>query len=99
MYNIKFGVSVSRSSFAANSFVNKVLPYLSVNFKDATDLRSNKFKSLIFRYVGIDKDYVEEVENEIALPSYGVFNVRYLNSNHVFQEYCRNSLSNFHQLH
>ena len=87
LYNIKFGVSVSRSSFAANSFVNKVLPYLSINFKDATDLRSNKFKSLIFRYVGIDKDYVEEVENEIALPSYGVFNVRYLNSNHGFKKH------------
>ena len=81
LYNIEFGLFMSRSSFAEDSFVRKTLPYLSFNFKDATNLRSNKFESLNLRYVGIDKDYVETFGNEMALPSYGVFNIRYLNSN------------------
>lgn len=82
-----FGVLVSRSSFAENSFVTKTLPYLSFNFKDAKNLRSNKFKSLILRYVGIDKDYIETIGNQIALPSYGIFNVRYLNSKRGFKKH------------
>ena len=81
LYNIEFGLFMSRSSFAEDSFVRRTLPYLSFNFKDATNLRSNKFESLNLRYVGIDKDYVETFGNEMALPSYGVFNIRYLNSN------------------
>ncbi len=80
LYNIEFGLFMSRSSFAEDSFVRRTLPYLSFNFKDATNLRSNKFESLNLRYVGIDKDYVETFGNEMALPSYGVFNIRYLNS-------------------
>ena len=87
LYNIMFGVLVSRSSFAENSFVTKTLPYLSFNFKDAKNLRSNKFKSIIFRYVGIDKDYIETIGNQIALPSYGIFNVRYLNSKRGFKKH------------
>ena len=87
LYNIQFGVSVSRSSFAENSFVTKLRPYMSFNFKDASNLRSNEFKSLILRYVGIDKDYVEPTEDEMALPSYGVFNIRYLNSNRGFKKH------------
>ncbi len=81
LYNIEFGLFMSRSSFAEDLFVRRTLPYLSFNFKDATNLRSNKFESLNLRYVGIDKDYVETFGNEMALPSYGVFNIRYLNSN------------------
>tara|TARA_B110000977_G_scaffold191393_1_gene263469 strand:+ start:945 stop:3734 length:2790 start_codon:yes stop_codon:yes gene_type:complete len=81
LYNIEFGLFMSRSSFAEDSFVRRTLPYLSFNFKDATNLRSNKFESLNLRYVGIDKDYVDTFGNEMALPSYGVFNIRYLNSN------------------
>lgn len=81
LYNIEFGLFISRSSFAEDSFVRRTLPYLSFNFKDVTNLRSNKFESLNLRYVGIDKDYVETFGNEMALPSYGVFNIRYLNSN------------------
>ena len=87
LYNIEFGLFMSRSSFAENSFVTRTLPYLSFNFKDATDLRSNKFKSLNLRYVGIDKDYVETIGNEMVLPSYGVFNIRYLNSNRGYKKH------------
>ena len=87
LYNIKFGLFISRSSFAENSFVSKTLPYLSFNYRDSKNLRSNKNKSLIFRYVGIDKDYVESNSNETTLPSYGVFNIRYLNSNHGFKKH------------
>lgn len=87
LYNIKFGLFISRSSFAENSFVSKTLPYLSFNYRDSKNLRSNKNKSVILRYIGIDKDYVESTNNETALPSYGVFNIRYLNSNHGFKKH------------
>ena len=87
LYNIEFGVFMSRSSFAENSFVTRTQPFISFNFKDAKNLRSNKFESLKFRYVGIDKDYVETVEDKMALPSYGVFNIRYLNSNRGYKKH------------
>jgi len=57
LYNIKYGISISRSSFAENAFVTKSVPYLSFNFRNASDLRSNGFKTLNIRYVGIEKDF------------------------------------------
>ena len=87
LYNIKYGVSVSRSSFAKNAFVTKTVPYLSFNFRNASDLRSNAFKKLNIRYVGIEKDFTTSETSESTGPPYQIFNIRYLNSYNGFKKY------------
>ena len=89
LYNINYGISVSRSSFAENAFVTKTVPYVSFNFRNASDLRSNTFKSLNFRYVGIDKDFASTNDSESTTPPYQIFNIRYLDSNNGFKKHQR----------
>tara|TARA_B110000037_G_scaffold80251_2_gene95695 strand:+ start:6953 stop:9751 length:2799 start_codon:yes stop_codon:yes gene_type:complete len=89
LYNIKYGISVSRSSFAENAFVTKSVPYLSFNFRNASDLRSNGFKTLNIRYVGIEKDFTNSNEAESTGPPYQIVNIRYLDSDNGFKKYGR----------
>ena len=60
LYNIKFGLFISRSSFAENSFVSKTLPYLSFNYRDSKNLRSNKNKSVIYNGVETTLSKIED---------------------------------------
>lgn len=87
LYNIKFGAYVSRASFSENSFVTKSLPFFMFNFKNASDLRSNSFKRLSFRYVGIEKKSSQQLDNRLGQPSYQVFNIRYLESDPGFKKF------------
>ena len=89
LYNIRFGMAVSYASFAENAFVTKTVPYLDFNFREAKDLRSNQFKSLNFRYVDIQKDFIEVQDDEIIAPPYKVFNIRYLDGYNGFKKYHR----------
>jgi hypothetical protein len=89
LYNIKYGISISRSSFAENAFVTKSVPYLSFNFRNASDLRSNGFKTLNIRYVGIEKDFTNSNEAESTGPPYQIVNIRYLDSDNGFKKYGR----------
>ena len=59
LYNINFGMAITHASFAEDAFVTKTVPYVNFNFRDASNLRSNELKSLSFRYVGIEKDFVK----------------------------------------
>ena len=85
--NINFGMAITHSSFAENAFVTKTVPYVNFNFRDATNLRSNELKSLSFRYVGIEKDFVEVKDDEAVAPPYKVFNIRYIDANNSFKKY------------
>jgi len=85
--NINFGMAITHSSFAENAFVTKTVPYVNFNFRDATNLRSNELKSLSFRYVGIEKDFVEVKDDEAVAPPYKVFNIRYIDDNNSFKKY------------
>ena len=87
LYNINFGMAVTHSSFANDAFVTKTVPYVNFNFRDASDLRSNKLKSLSFRYVGIEKDFVEVEDDDAVAPPYRVFNIRYIDANNGFKKY------------
>ena len=57
------------------------------NFKNASDLRSNSFKRLSFRYVGIEKKSSQQLDNRLGQPSYQVFNIRYLESDPGFKKF------------
>jgi len=81
LYKVTYGFSGSTSSFAPNLFFRKITPFLTFNFRDHTDFRSNKFQALNFRHVDISRD---EDKNNISgniQPDYKVFNVRYINTN------------------
>jgi len=81
LYLIYYGLGASYSSYAEDLFVSVFTPIFSLNFKDNSDYRSNKREFLNFRYVDINKD--DDVLNisDSNEPNYGVFNVRYVNSN------------------
>ena len=81
LYNIIFGVTASYTSFANDAYVSIVSPNLTFNFRDDKDFRSNKMKSLNFRYVDISRFHSESSIILTEEPDYGVFNIRYLDAN------------------
>ncbi len=81
LYRIYYGLGASYSSYAEDLFVTKLTPNISFYFKDNSDLRLNKREILNFRYVNINRD--EDINNilDVTEPNYGVYNIRYVNSN------------------
>ncbi|WP_369970988.1 metalloprotease [Psychroserpens sp. XS_ASV72] len=86
LYAVTYGVRSSYSSFAEEAFVTRISPSLLLNFRDGNDFRSDKFKSLNFRFLSIRRDVgdetIFEVDNDIVQePDYSVFNIRYVTGN------------------
>lgn len=81
LYYINYGVVASYSSYAPDLFVKQITPSLTFLFREKNDFRSNKRKSLIFRYVNIQRD--KDANNILASdePNYSIFNARYIHSN------------------
>ncbi|OEK08361.1 metalloprotease [Flavivirga aquatica] len=81
LYFINYGIVSSYTSYAEDLFVRKITPSLKLQFREKDDLRSNKIKSLSFRYVDIHRD--EDLNNILTTnePNYSVFNMRYIYSN------------------
>ncbi len=82
LYAIRYGARYGYSSYARDLFVQRFIPSVSLLFRESNDLRSNKRQRLRLRYVSINRD--EDPLNLTAIteePNYGVFNMRYINSN------------------
>jgi hypothetical protein len=81
LYAIKYGISGGYSSYAENLFVRQITPSISFLFRQNNDFRSNKKQLLSLRYVDINRD--KDVNNVLtsSTPNYGIFNIRYINSN------------------
>jgi len=81
LYNITYGLTGSYSSYAEDLFVKRITPYITFNFRNKTDFRSNKFQALNFRYINISRD--EDINNISGNtePDYEIFNARYINTN------------------
>ena len=81
LYFLRYGISAGYSSYAENLFVTKITPIIQFYFRQADDLRSNKRKSLVLRYVDINRD--KDVNNILTSnePNYSILNLRYINSN------------------
>ena len=81
LYFLRYGISAGYSSYAEDLFVTKITPRIQFYFRQADDLRSNKRKSLVLRYVDINRD--KDVNNILTSsePNYSVLNLRYINSN------------------
>ncbi|WP_407515559.1 metalloprotease [Tamlana fucoidanivorans] len=81
LYQIRYGVSGSYTSFAQDLFVRKLTPSITFRFRENNDLRSNKNKMLLFRFVDIHRDKDENNILTTTTPNYSVFNARYIHSN------------------
>ncbi|WP_248722842.1 metalloprotease [Seonamhaeicola sp. ML3] len=81
LYYLNYGISGSYSSYAEDLFVRKIIPSLTFLFRESNDLRSNKRKALVFRYIDINRDKDENNIFTSTEPNYSVFNARYTHSN------------------
>ena len=81
LYRIYYGLGSSYSSYAEDLFVTVLTPNISFYFRDNKDLRSNKREILNFRYIDIHRDEDINKIADVTEPNYGVYNIRYINSN------------------
>ncbi len=75
VYRYRAGFSASRSHYDNDLTFNKITPYVSVNFK-RNSLRDVGGKSLLARYVMVDKDVPEGIVNSESY-KYNILNFRY----------------------
>ena len=75
VYRYRTGISASRSHYDNDLAFNKVTPYFLIDFKRNT-LRDVGRKSLLTRYVMVDREMPAEVEFEETY-KYDIFNIRY----------------------
>ena len=75
VYRYRAGFSASRSHYDNDLAFNKVSPYVSINFKRKS-LRDVGGRSLLARYVMVDKDLPEGIVNSESY-KYNVLNLRY----------------------
>ena len=75
VYRYRAGFSATRSHYDNDLAFNKITPYVSVNFK-RNSLRDAGGRSLLARYVMVDKDLPEGVVNSESY-KYNILNFRY----------------------
>ena len=89
LYTITYGLTAKKSSYGPDLFARVISPYVTYNFRDHTDYRSNKFQALNFRYLDIKKDQdILGIAGEQD-PAYSVFNARWINTNPGLIDYYR----------
>ncbi|AXT20478.1 metalloprotease [Flavobacteriaceae bacterium AU392] len=81
LFSINSGFTGSYSSFGPDLFVRRLIPFINFSFRDDSNLRSNKFQSLNFRYIDITRDDDLRNISGNTTPDYRVFNARYININ------------------
>ena len=75
IYKYRAGISLSKSHYNNDLTFNKVTPYFQIDFKRKS-LRDVGGKSLMTRFVIVDKELPLEIENP-EIYKYNVFNIRY----------------------
>lgn len=87
LYNITYGIGASYASFGPHAFVTKIMPSLSLSFRNDNDFRSNKLDYINARYLDITRAQKDPNIVLTEAPDYGVFNLRYLSSNNRLINY------------
>ncbi|HLT53495.1 MAG TPA: hypothetical protein VKZ97_06380, partial [Flavobacteriaceae bacterium] len=77
LYQIWYGLGGSYQSYAEDLFVRRINPYVSFNFRDKDDYRSNERQALSVKYLSINRDESPTFIEDVDEPNYNVFNVRY----------------------
>ncbi len=81
LYAINYGIGLSYRSYAEDLFVRRITPTLTFLFRENDDFRSNVRKSLVFRFLDINRDEDLLGVSDNNEPNYSIFNARYINSN------------------
>jgi hypothetical protein len=89
LFSIVYGFVGGYSSYAPELFVRRIVPYVNFNFRNDRDFRSNKYQTLNFRHVSINRDPDINNLSNIDEPDYHVFNARYINGNHGLIDFYR----------
>lgn len=87
LFSINYGISASYASYAEDLFVRKLTPGISMQFRDKTNLRSNKKQFITLRYIDINRDDNPVVTADATQPNYSVLNARYNNINKGLKDY------------
>ncbi|GGG43581.1 metalloprotease [Bizionia arctica] len=87
LFSISYGASGSYSSYAEDLFVRKITPGVSMQFRDKSNLRSNKKQYITARYVDIHRDDNPDVTQDATEPNYSVLDLRYNNINKGLKDY------------
>jgi len=78
---MSYGISGKYGAYGPNLFARVISPNLRFSFRDNTNLRSNKFQALNFRYIDINKDPdINNITNNNE-PEYSVFNAQFIDTN------------------
>ena len=75
VYRYRAGLAASRSHYDNDLAFNKLTPFVLIDFKRKS-LRDVGGKSLLARYVSVDKELPDEVVNPESY-QYNIFNIRY----------------------
>lgn len=76
LFLVNYGLYANLRSYDNDSRVKIFSPFISLNFRDNDDLRSNKLKTLMLRGLKISHD-----GNIESIPEYEIFNIKYSNMN------------------
>ena len=89
LFLLNYGLYANLRSYNNDSRVKIFSPFISLNFRDNNDLRSNKLNTLLLRALKISHNGLIE-----SIPEYEIFNIKYsnmktglLNSNKWYVDY------------
>ncbi|MBB4117809.1 hypothetical protein GGR32_000081 [Mesonia hippocampi] len=89
IYQVTYGFSGTRNSYAKNLFYYRFSPYLNIYFREP-DLRNNKRQILSLRSVNVLRD--GSILNPTEEPDYSIANIQYTYSNRNFINYFATTL-------
>lgn len=81
LFDITYGITAGYQSLGQDAFFTRIRPIITFQFRDDSNFRSNKIDQIMARYVSIDREFGENAITVLDEPDYGVFNLRYTQSN------------------
>ncbi|MBU2920102.1 metalloprotease [Winogradskyella psychrotolerans] len=81
LFDITYGITAGYQSLGQDAFFTRIRPIITFQFRDDSNFRSNKIDQIMARYVSIDREFGENAIAVLDEPDYGVFNLRYTQSN------------------
>lgn len=81
LFDITYGITAGYQSLGQDAFFTRIRPIITFQFRDDSNFRSNKIDQIMARYVSIYREFGENAITILDEPDYGVFNLRYTQSN------------------
>jgi len=81
LYNYSFNISGKYAAYGPDLVARVISPDLTIRCRDDSNVKSNKYQALSFRYLDISKDPDLNNFTNNDEPDYAVFNAQYVNTN------------------